>query len=210
MKNAPMRAFRLLREAKRRYFDRASCADPPMKNQVGLTRRARLNMQALVACMFFVAQPSQSAIINFCWAGAGGYTMTGQMTIPDAAMTKPLITENDVVAFEINGFHDGQAIGSWRLQDKRDDTTWHLRFAPRDLRFLTGQSFRTKHSQGWNANGAVNDCGTPGFGFNSGNFAQDVCVDGVYARDSSIAPDAPFFATYDPVIPECRKVPALS
>jgi hypothetical protein len=67
--------------------------------------------------------------------------------------------------------------------------------------FLTGGSFAGFASQGWNANGDVTDCGTPGFGFNSGNFAQDICLNGAYVEASSIAPDTPLLATLNPEPP---------
>lgn len=67
--------------------------------------------------------------------------------------------------------------------------------------FLTGGSFAGFASQGWNANGDVTDCGTPGFGFNSGNFAQDICLNGAYVEASSIAPDTLLLATLDHATP---------
>ena len=49
-----------------------------------------------------------------------------------------------------------------------------------------------------------------GFGFNSGNFAQDICLNGAYVEASSIAPDTPLLATLDPVTPDCRNTAAVS
>ena len=155
-----------------------------------------------------LAGPASAAEVHFCWAGADGYTMTGTMEFPDARLDSDRITEADVSAFRIDGFHDGRRVGGWSLDQRTPDTTWHLRYAPRTMTFPTGGSFPGDAGQGWNANGEVTDCGNPGFGFNSGNYAQDVCIDGVWIFDSSIPPETPFTATTRPVLPDCSG-PAL-
>ena len=167
-------------------------------------------MQAVLACMFAFSGTANAAVLNICWVGGAGYTMTGRMELPDAAMRKSLVTEKDVTGFQITGYRDGIKVGAWSLGQLRPGTTWLLRFEPKTLNFPVGGNFGSLVSQGWNANGAVNDCGDPGFGFNSGNYAQDVCINGVYIRDSSIDPATPLMATYDPVTPDCRNSPALS
>ena len=177
---------------------------------MGLTRRAVCNMQALAACMFAFTGVANAAVLNICWVGGAGYTMTGRMELPDKAMRKPIVTEADVTAFQITGYLDGAKVGSWNLKQRGPNTTWFLRFEPETLNFPVGGNFGSLVSQGWNADGNVDDCGNPGFGFNSGNFAQDVCINGVYIRDSSIDPFTPLVATYDPVTPDCRATPALS
>jgi hypothetical protein len=47
----------------------------------------------------------------------------------------------------------------------------------------------------------VTNCGKPGFGFNSGNYAQDICVNGTYIQASSIDPATPLTATFPPSCP---------
>ncbi|MEY1557418.1 hypothetical protein AB3Y40_17460 [Yoonia sp. R2331] len=145
---------------------------------------------------------------SFCWIGANGYSMTGKMQIADGATG--VATEADVTAFKIAGYHNGNLLGTWDMRDLRDGATWHLRFDLDTQSFPTGGSFPASYSQGWNANGAVTDCGNPGFGFNSGNHAQDVCVNGSWARDSSIAPDTPLVAVAGANAPTCRQVPLMS
>lgn len=156
---------------------------------------------ALLACL---AMPAQAAQFNFCWAGEGGYTLTGVIGFPDALMARNVITQDDVTVFRITGYERGVAIGRWGLKDLQAETTWHLRFVPATLTFPTGGSFPGENSQGWNANGDVNDCGPNGFGFNSGNYAQDICWNGIYIEQSSIDPATPFRATTQGVTPECR------
>ena len=177
---------------------------------MGLTRRAVCNMQVVLACMFAFSTTAHAATLNICWTGAGGYTMTGRMELPDAAMRKRLVTEKDITAFQITGYLNGEKIGSWNLKQRLPATTWFLRFEPKTLSFPVGGNFGSLVSQGWNADGDVEDCGNPGFGFNSGNYAQDVCVNGRYVEKSSIDPVTPLIATYDPVTPDCRNVAALS
>ena len=138
---------------------------------------------------------AQAADFPICWTGANGYTMTGQMRIDPVALDKKIVTEQDIVAFKIAGYHDGRLLGTWDMAELDAGDTWHVRFDLRSREFLTGGSFRTARSQGWNADGGVSDCGNPGFGFNSGNFAQDICVNGTFIADSSIPPDTPLPAT---------------
>ena len=167
-------------------------------------------MIRLIPLLCALASPLSAAEFNFCWAGAGGYTMTGRIAFADRLLSSTVITEDDVTAFSITGYERGVAIGTWDMSDLRPDTTWHLRFKPGSLTFPTGGSFPGDRSQGWNANGDVTDCGRRGFGFNSGNYAQDICLFGVWISQSSIPPETPFRATPHPVTPECRGVNFLS
>ncbi|RYH02041.1 hypothetical protein EU805_12390 [Salipiger sp. IMCC34102] len=165
----------------------------------------------LILCIgLAVARPLAAETLNFCWTGANGYTMTGRMTLSDAAMRKPIVTQGDVSAFKIAGYRNGALLGTWNAQDAGPETTWHLRFDPATMTFPTGGSFTGPRSQGWNANGEVTDCGLGGFGFNSGNYGQDICVNGAYISASTIDPATPFVATRAPVTPECDSVAPIS
>ncbi|WP_372804030.1 hypothetical protein [Loktanella salsilacus] len=151
----------------------------------------------------FAPVSATAANLNFCWIGAGGYTMTGRMQLPDDQMHAPIVTQDDVTRFKISGYYQGKFLGAWDMSQAAAGTTWHMRFDPQQMAFLTGGSFQGPHSQGWNANGDVIDCGSPGFGFNSGNYAQDICVNGTYIQASSIDPATPLMATFSPVTPDC-------
>lgn len=141
------------------------------------------------------ATPLHAAQFQFCWVGANGYTMEGVIEFPDAFLNTGLITETDVTGFQIIGFLDGVALGSWDMADLTAQTSWTLRFDTDALRFPTGGIRQDNTYQEWNANGQVNDCGAvDGFGFNAGNYAQDVCVNNVWIEDSSIDPQIPLFA----------------
>ncbi len=144
---------------------------------------------------FLTATPLHAAQFQFCWTGANGYTMEGIIEIPDALQNTGLITETDVTGFRIIGFLDGVAVGSWDMADLRADTSWTLRFDTNTLRFPTGGLRQDNSYQEWNANGQVDNCGAVGgFGFNGGNYAQDVCINNVWVEDSSIDPATPLFA----------------
>lgn len=156
------------------------------------------------ALALIAAVPAHASDYNFCWRGANDYTLTGRMTVPDAALAKDIVTAGDVSRFKIAGYRAGRLIGTWSLEDRTDATTWVLNFDPRTSQFLMGGSFPGNYSQGWNANGDVTDCGNPGFGFNAGNYAQDVCLNGVWIEQSGIDPATPLSAGPDPVTPECR------
>lgn len=146
---------------------------------------------------------AQAADLSFCWFGKGGYVMAGRMQVASDAMSKPIVTEDDLVAFKITGYHHGQVLGTWDMSDAADDSTWHLRFDPERMTFLTGHSFPTTKSQGWNANGGVRDCGAPGFGFNAGSAGQDICVNGRFIAESSVPPETPLIATPERTTRDC-------
>ena len=156
------------------------------------------------------ATTATAADFSFCWTGGNGYTMTGRMQVPDALMSNAILTEEDVTSFKIAGYLEGTLLGTWDMTQHTAQTTWHLRFDPIAMTFLTGGRFATTRSQGWNADGEVENCGNPGFGFNSGSYAQDICVNGQYIADSSIAPETPLIATFGAVTPTCERVSVTS
>lgn len=159
--------------------------------------RALAATLALIAC----APPLAAEVRYICWRGAGGYTMTGRMEFPDAVAARGVITEADLTGFHIKGFHFGAPIGSWSLAALTDQTSWLLRYDPERHLFDLGGLLGLY--QAWNANGAVSDCGVPGFGFNAGNGGQDICVDGRFVTESTIPWDTPL-VTYDaPQPPDC-------
>lgn len=166
-------------------------------------------MKAFVAGLIVLAAPVQAETYHFCWLGSGGYTLTGQMTVGQAFL-RSLVTESEVSAFRVTGYLDGQPIGSWNMADRTPDTTWHLRFDPLSMSFLVGGSFPGVASQGWNADGDVSDCGAGGFGFNSGNYSQDLCLNGKWIEASMIHPATPFLVGTEPVTPDCKVVAPLS
>lgn len=151
--------------------------------------RALAFLTALIA-----AGPAHAATFHFCWIGGAGYTMRGEITFPDNLLGTGLITQDDVTDFRIMGFQDSIPIGSWSLAQRKPTTTWVLTFDTTTLAFPMGGIRAENSYQAWNANGRVNDCGVNGFGFNGGNWAQDVCIDNTYIEVSSIDPNTPLQA----------------
>lgn len=137
------------------------------------------------------AAPSDTARFQFCWIGANGYTMEGIIGFPADLLDTGIITQADVTEFAIWGHHNGLPIGSWNMEDRTTETSWTLFFDTSEIAFPMGGYFLEQSYQEWNANGQVDDCGKPGFGFNGGNWAQDVCIDNTWIRESSIDPDTP-------------------
>ena len=155
------------------------------------------------------ALPLQAAQFQFCWIGANGYTMEGMIAFPDALLNTGVITQAQVTGFRIQGFRDGLPVGFWSLEMLTPDTSWTLSFDTGALQFPMGGNRSLGTYQEWNANGTVDDCGAVGgFGFNGGDWAQDVCIDNTWIEASSIDPFTPLPAypmdvplTCNPAIP---------
>lgn len=167
-------------------------------------------IRALSFALCITASQASSADLYFCWIGANGYTMNGEMTVPDSALQKPRITQDDVTHFKITGFLNETVIGSWDMADRTEDTTWVLNYAPQRGLFLPGDALISGYSQGWNADGRAEDCGNPGFGFNSGGYAQDFCLNGVWIEESGVPPQTPFLVSPTRFDPLCRNYAPLS
>lgn len=162
---------------------------------------------ALLLTLLPVSAPA--ADFAFCWRGAGGHVLEGRMTIRDAALARPLVTEDDVTAFAIAGYLDGRPVGSWNLEDLTPRTAWNLNFDPAAMAFVTGGYSRSPRGQAWNASGSVDDCGLPGFGFNSGASGQDVCIDNTWRTDSIVVADTPFPVHPAGSAPPCLAAPVI-
>lgn len=158
----------------------------------------------LAAAAALIGTQAQAVDFYFCWEGANGYTMNGQMTVNPAALSQPLLTEADVTQFRIAGYLDGLLIGKWDMQTREAAATWQLHFDPLRGAFLTPDELGLGVSQAWNANGDADDCGDPGFGFNLGNYAQDFCLNGVWLEQSGMPPETPFLVSPTPVSPICE------
>lgn len=124
--------------------------------------------------------------VEFCWIGDQGYTFAGRMTYPDTLADSGVVTEQDVTAFEIQGYHNGAKVGRWSLDMLTPETSWNLNFDPKAMQFAVGGDPYETEGQEWNADGFVENCGTPGFGFNLGDNEQDICIDGRYYQESGI------------------------
>lgn len=140
---------------------------------------------------------AESVSYSFEWQGNGGFVMRGAMSIPEELSMRDRIYESDVSCFEITGFQNDEKIGRWALGMLLPDTTWVLTFNPRGREFLVFGP-ETPMPQAWNMDGAGYNCGDPGFGFNIGSAAQDLCVDGELMFDSQVPPPQPFPVVWNP------------
>lgn len=161
----------------------------------------------MVLALCFIAGASQGETRFICWRGANGFTMTGQFEYPDALAAKRVIRETDLAAFRIKGFLNGALIGQWSLDDLGPETSWLLRYDP--VRHVFPLSGPSGLYQMWNANGLVDDCGVPGFGFNAGNGGQDICLDDTFVTASTIDPATPLTSFANPQPADCIGQPLL-
>ncbi|MHA7887570.1 hypothetical protein [Roseicyclus sp.] len=169
----------------------------------------RLTLATAATLLAAQTAAADTARFQFCWIGANGYTMEGMIEFPETLLDTDIISERQVTGFRIQGYKDGVPVGFWSLDMATPETSWTLSFDTRSLRFPTGGSRSQQTYQEWNANGEVNNCGADGgFGFNGGNWAQDVCINNRWVEESSIDPFTPLRAfpmdvrlTCDPVVP---------
>lgn len=131
------------------------------------------------------------AVYQFRWDGAGGYAVRGALAYPSALDGQELILDRDLSCFVIEGLKDGTPIGRWGLGDLDETTSWRLHFDPVRAAFLV-EGDGVWMPQAWNMNGEGEDCGEGGFGFNIGNAAQDICLDGGLIVESQVDPYRPF------------------
>jgi len=150
----------------------------------------------LIAVTVGAQAAAQTVAYSFVWQGGGGYSMRGGLSFDAALMGGQLVLEDDVQCFVIQGFRGDEPIGRWALGQLTEETTWRLTFDPVTERFpVWGPD--TPMPQAWNMDGGGYDCGDGGFGFNIGNAAQDLCLDGTLLVDSQVAPARPFPARRD-------------
>lgn len=140
-----------------------------------------------------VAEPVSYA---FEWKGNGGYSLRGGLSYDTATIKGQLVEAQDLSCFVVQGLKDGQPIGRWALSMLNEETTWRLFFDTLNGQFLV-EGMGIDMPQGWNMDGAGIDCGQGGFGFNIGDAAQDICLNGELIVDSQVDPQRLFPAVRD-------------
>ncbi|MGR3376443.1 hypothetical protein [Salipiger abyssi] len=143
---------------------------------------------------------AENASYRFEWQGSGGYAMRGALSFDAALLGREEVRASDLTCFVIEGYRDSEPIGRWALGMLNEETTWSLSFRPSGPEFIV---FGPGHPmpQAWNMDGAGTDCGPGGFGFNIGNAAQDLCLDGRLVIGSQVDPSRPFPAVRDDDVP---------
>ena len=144
----------------------------------------------LALCLAAPAQASELSY-SFLWQGAGGYAVRGALSYDALFGTGGIVRENELTCFVIEGLKDGEPIGRWALGDLTEDTSWKLTFDPARPAFVV-EGEGVDMPQAWNMDGFGTDCGAGGFGFNIGNAAQDICLDGALIVESQVDPYRPF------------------
>lgn len=152
----------------------------------------------LVGLVLLCALPAaaQEARYRFVWDGAKGHRMRGALAF-DGSMPHAIIRESDLTCFEIEGYRDGTPLGRFTLGMVGPDSVWWLHFDRTRAAFLVEGEMGISMPQAWNMNGFGTGCGAGGFGFNIGDYAQDLCSDNVFLQDSGVDPYRPFPAVRD-------------
>ncbi len=155
-----------------------------------------LAMIGLLLTFLPLAARAEMVSYRFVWQGANDYVMRGAMSFDSAETRGRIVRERDIICFVITGTQNGRTIGRWDLGQLTLDTSWRLHFDPVAGAFLAeGQGVRMP--QAWNMNGAGDNCGPEGFGFNLGNLGQDLCRHNTPLWDSQVSPFRPFPAIRD-------------
>ncbi|MBP0482284.1 hypothetical protein [Sagittula salina] len=140
---------------------------------------------------------AEEAVWQFLWQGGGGYTVRGGLSYDASLVTGAVVRGDDLTCFFIEGLKDGGPVGRWGLAMLNEKTWWRLNFAPVPGAFLV-EGMGVDMPQAWNMDGFGTSCGAGGFGFNIGNAAQDICIDGTLIVESQIDPFRSFPAERAP------------
>ncbi len=154
-----------------------------------------MRLFTLVFTIFASSLSAGEVFFEFQWIGGQGYSMQGALAYDDALASSSIVTGDDLHCFQVTGFKDGAEIGSWGLGQKSETTAWRLHLLPREGMFLH-ESAIVRMPQAWNMAGDGSGCGKGGFGFNIGNFAQDICVDDTLIVESQVSSYKPFPARH--------------
>ncbi|WP_261395340.1 hypothetical protein [Salipiger bermudensis] len=147
-------------------------------------------------CLSAGATSAEEARYRFEWQGGGGYVMRGGMSFDADLLSGGIVMASDLTCFFIEGSRDGDPVGRWALSMLNEETSWVLTFLPQSSEFAVfGEG--AMMPQAWNMDGFGTDCGAGGFGFNIGNAAQDLCIDGTLILASQVPPERPFPALRD-------------
>ncbi len=109
---------------------------------------------------------------DISWVGSNNYSMTGNFSF-DAATAGPVVDETELSSFFIQGFHNGNSVGS------HSSAVENFNFDATTGNFLVGGSSTSDTGQRWNSGGT-------GFGFSSRRYSQGFTFDGSFYSVTSI------------------------
>ena len=161
-----------------------------------MKHRMNTALAGLLLCVSAGAAGAEEARYRFEWQGEGGYVMRGAMSFDAALLGSSIVTASALSCFFMGGSRGGEPVGRWALAMLNEETSWVLTFLPQSSEFAVfGEG--AEMPQAWNMDGFGTDCGAGGFGFNIGNAAQDLCIDGRLILESQVPPERPFPALRD-------------
>ena len=152
----------------------------------------KINGLFLTLMLMLISSFCYAASYQFSWVGSDGYRLEGAFSIPDSLAQEKHIDERAVKCFWIAGYRSDNPVGQWNISQLTNETNWRLNFEPQSLRFRTGGHSQSQFGQEWNMNGFGTGCGEDGFGFNSGNVSQDICINNQWIKSSIISPKTSF------------------
>ena len=127
---------------------------------------------------------ANAAPVNYqiSWEGNSGYEMRGGFSFDQSLHGTGVIHADALESFYIEGYLNGQIIGSWNYFTNPPTGTFNFNFDTYTDQFLTGGLSHSGTGQDWNTPSGGSDCDS--FGFGSGSVAQAICVDGAFSSDS--------------------------
>ncbi|MGB1235683.1 MAG: hypothetical protein ACPG5U_08115 [Planktomarina sp.] len=158
----------------------------------------RFLLYILFTAFFGTAARAQQVTYSFVWTGSGDYSVKGAFSFDEGEISNAFVFSDDVVCFEMTGFHKDQEIGKTSLVDMEGTQNWIFHFDHRSKRLLVHGDTFLSMPQAWNMGGRGNDCGEAGFGLNIGSAAQDICINNTLIYESQIHPSTPFPVHVDP------------
>lgn len=154
----------------------------------------KINGLFLTLMLMLMSSSCYAASYQFSWVGSDGYRLEGAFSIPGSLAQAKHIDERAVKCFWIAGYRSDNPVGQWNISQLTDETNWRLNFEPQSSRFRTGGHSQSQFGQEWNMNGFGIGCGEGGFGFNSGNATQDICINNLWIKSSIISPKTSLLA----------------
>jgi PEP-CTERM motif-containing protein len=145
----------------------------------------RLHSVNLAAILVLLAGAAEAGTIteNLSWTGTSGYSLNGTFSYSDSL--SGWITGSQLTSFSIEGFLNGNPVGSWNVADGVSPGALSFNFNFNATTLLFGQGGLSGGQQGeiWNVGVSCSD--SSAFGFASGANRQVLCVNGVEEGDTT-------------------------
>jgi len=118
-----------------------------------------------------VPNAAKAVTYDISWTGSNGYSLTGSFSFDDSLTG--IIRDYAVDTFMIEGFHNGESLGTWNLTDGTDGPhPFNFNFDVAKAEFIIGGLSDSNRGQAWNRRAT-------GLGFESGNNHQVITLNGI-------------------------------